>query len=560
MEKLKDTVDAGVFRSVSKPIEISSDSDHSSINCDSSSGKPGCDLAYITITDTDTNSEEENVDVGSSIYGLHREYSATMPKKNVSRIRFNCRNDAIFNIKCSFEHCKDRFENLDAMTYHVDTYHRCGTEVTFSCHLCKKILSTKCGLMRHMNSLHRYSSNDSYVCSYKTCAANYRRKYTLDRHRINVHAKKIVFGNTQHPILLQNRSELDKRYFLIECWQCKEFFEFSDELAYHLVASHTIGSPKSFQCYLCKMIFLSLTLLHGHINIHHIPTSRLKCPFSTCVALHFRYESTLRKHIKARHARVIMIPPKTAKSSRHMPIRCVRGCIKNFFESIDSMMYHIETYHARGNKKMFECYLCRKTCELKRTLHSHMKNQHFGRPWLMCPFAMCVRTFSADIVLKRHIQRMHHTQEESATKEKVVYGFVDSVTRRTNGKGMVGCTRMQCIQVFDSWSAMTYHRSIFHADGIKNTFECHLCKKPFLSRHSLQEHIHTLHAGHKGFTCPIPDCAMKFCRKISLQRHLGYMHKVGVVHRCNWCNRVMASKVSLQYHKNAKHNDCFQKS
>lgn len=526
-----DVIPTGVdVGAISEPVityEISSDSDNSCEEvsvCQWKNFRSNLAESVIRITKTDTDSEDEEIDVGSPTLETYAGDFVAPPMENVNRIRFNNRKNANFMMQCTYGNCKEMFENVDAMTYHVTSYHRKGIDITFVCYLCKRKLSKKNALPSHMNALHCHADVDGYLCPLKNCAIKFHRRYALENHVKTVHVRKIVFGD--------EGDEHCNRYFLFQCKRCNDFFEFSDELMYHLVVSHIRGNPKKFECYLCKFKPKKRQALQNHINVQHIRPAHLMCSFPTCTTI-FYYESTLRDHIKALHVRIIDPPPSKKKeplsASDNALIRCPKGCLKNVFENVDAKTHHIETYHADGIRNTFECHLCQKKFKKVSVLRFHIIKRHCNQSRLMCPFPKCARTFISKYTLKLHIQRLHF--DKVGTKNnKIILGFGDIVISQENGQCMVECTEKSCKDVFGSWQAMMYHRSTFHANGVKNTFECHLCKKPLSSKYKLREHIYTVHAGRKRFQCPSANCCEKFTRKESMQKHFRSNHGPVLVH------------------------------
>lgn len=132
----------------------------------------------------------------------------------------------------------------------------------------------------------------------------------------------------------------------------------------------------------------------------------------------------------------------------------------------------------------------------------------------------------------------------------------------------------KCKDSFDSWNAMTK----YHAGGISDTFECHLCKKSFMSKRYIQQHINAAHiepkcsesssakailtrhidskqGSLKPFGCPNGMCSKRFSRKSHLKQHIAAVHLRLKPFGCPnvTCSRWFSHKSELKRHNDAVH-------
>lgn len=308
---------------------------------------------------------------------------------------------------------------------------------------------------------------------------------------------------------------------------CREKFESTQAMAYHVKIYHGKGIKKKYQCHLCKKFMASRNYLLEHINRVHSRQSKFKCPFLACTRI-FYGKSQLQNHIKVGHAEQ-KIPtagrsqPKKDRivrnehKSDNFSIKCHWNC-KNLFQSIDAMMYHATSFHTRGIKRTFECYLCKKPCARKEHLENHIIRVHSRRASLTCPFPPCARVFYVKQDLRTHIINVHDEKTEKAKKQKS-----ENENGRNNDGFSIKCQK-NCEEYFDSLDAMVYHLNVFHTKGIKNTFECHLCKNKRADKTSIRRHLNSFHTHQSSFKCPISTCSRVFYGKHDLKMHIRNKH------------------------------------
>lgn len=315
----------------------------------------------------------------------------------------------------------------------------------------------------------------------------------------------------------------------IECssGMCREKFESAEAMAYHKKIYHAKGIKKKFQCYLCKKLITTRIYLLEHINRVHSRQSRFKCPFLACTRI-FYGKSQLQTHIKVGHAEQKVPKPDRSKpkkscivrnkqSNDNFSIKCHWNC-KNVFESMDAMMYHAKDFHARGIKRTFECHLCKKVSARKEHLETHIVRIHSRRASLPCPFPACARMFYVKQDLRTHIINVHDGKTEEAQKQQS-----ENSNGCDNNGFSIKCQK-NCEEYFESLDAMVHHLNVFHTKGIKNTFECHLCKQKRSDKTSIRRHLNSFHSHQNVFKCPLPTCSKVFYGKVDLKMHLRNRH------------------------------------
>lgn len=177
-------------------------------------------------------------------------------------------------------------------------------------------------------------------------------------------------------------------------------------------------------------------------------------------------------------------------------IKCKRGRRRGLFDSDDALSHHLTQFHAKGIKKKFCCYLCKKSLVSEQSLEWHMHSQHTGQSQFECSFANCFQKF----VHKGHLQ-----QHTSTVHTK---------------KGHLKCPK--CRETFFYRNVLKMHLANQHDIGI--SFRCHLCKKSLINQQSLQWHMNSQHTGQSLLRCPFAKCSQTFVHKGHLQKHTKSMH------------------------------------
>lgn len=134
-------------------------------------------------------------------------------------------NIARFHIVCrSGGGCGNLFESLDALTYHVKTYHgKKQKENTFECYYCQKFAADMQSVERHMNAVH--ANRSIFRCPFPACPRSFSRQFNLKRHINCIHTKK-------------------KKH---ECTMCTMKYYYKHLLTKHLVNEHGEGNARASQ-------------------------------------------------------------------------------------------------------------------------------------------------------------------------------------------------------------------------------------------------------------------------------------------------------------------------
>lgn len=167
-----------------------------------------------------------------------------------------------FQIKCRARgKCKDLFESWDAMTYHARTQ----KQNEFECLFCKKTVTGKQSLQRHINAVHTHHAK--FKCPYPACARSFNRKCNLKRHINGIHTKLKAY----------------------DCTKCAAKFYYRHLFTNHLANVHAEGNApqkhkdsvkcstkakprytdRTFECYFCRKTLPEKRSLRAHMKALH---------------------------------------------------------------------------------------------------------------------------------------------------------------------------------------------------------------------------------------------------------------------------------------------------
>lgn len=203
--------------------------------------------------------------------------------------------------------CYQTFESMDAMNYHVSTYHAKGVKKTVICYLCEKTYTFRKDLQKHVISAHTRFRH--FNCPFPMCLSRYNQYSNLKRHISTVHANSDTF----------------------KCSKCPKIFYRKVLLKHHMADEHGTG-VHHHRCHLCNGIFAHGSSLRTHINTVHNCLKLFSCQIATCSKA-FTTNHSLKSHINAIHTKKIVF-----------------GCTECSFRSHykNSLSNHMVIFHGNG--------------------------------------------------------------------------------------------------------------------------------------------------------------------------------------------------------------------
>lgn len=463
-------------------------------------------------------------------------------------------------LTCPISKCLKKFYFACELKKHLAGSHSHGDGPAHQCDLCKKSFSTRQSLQQHM-SLHGVPKR--FKCLRPMCSATYHQKSKLDRHAEKMHHDTPT----------------------LSCPVCQKPLEDPKSLDSHMKLAHSGRMPI---CRLCDRIFFSHNNLERHIRDAHCDKSKgdqaepIMCVTITDtesedenVYINLPQSNNPKGGVSVRSAQMksnhaftkqkLAIAKKgqsemgVDRETDKFPVKCMRRCVMNSFESLNAMYYHVEIFHAKGIKNTFECHLCKFkiTSKFKSNFYRHMRSVHFGSESFQCPIQGCSRKFALKAYIKPHIDMVHSKNPRfcglCGNSFKCIRLLRRHVKQVHNEQSRFKCQVASCSKAFPRRYILKEHAINEHRDtlGMHCTFRCHLCNKPCLSLSLLKAHMTHQHIKGKRFKCPIPKCLKKYYNKNLLKRHLAYKHNKGggLVYQCDICKKILSSNQALQWHK-----------
>ncbi|XP_044742579.1 gastrula zinc finger protein XlCGF57.1-like [Chrysoperla carnea] len=335
-----------------------------------------------------------------------------------------------------------------------------------TCNICKKEISTRTTLLRHME-IHDKNRSFKYYCD--KCNKGFYAQENLKKHQLR-HMGKTKFQCDRCEKRFYVLSALGVHYKSshkakpITCPECPQQFYHPLQIEQHHAQTHV---EKKFVCEDCGKIFPTKNRLTKH-KVFHSEARPHVCTFCT---RSFKQKSDLTAHIKKRH---------DDNERREMCYICGKlvlpGCLTIHLDTHNNKSFkcpqcgklyasklilgrHINLKHNNlGEIKKYYCNLCNKALGSKGSLTNHMINIHSEIRKSDCP--ICGKTYKSQNGVKLHIQSVHKNERPHI---------------------------------------------------------CQTCNKAFHTKKILEKHIRT-HTGERPFSCTI--CSKAFGFKEVLKTHM----------------------------------------
>ena len=427
----------------------------------------------------------------------------------------------------------------------------------FECNMCRKVLTSKYSLLRHM----QIHVGRQHLCD--ICNMRFQDAYALKRHK-----------------------EVRHENYRFTCTICDK--EFQTKRGYKLHVDEHNGVFK-FKCDLCGKGFNFNTEYECHMNKHY---NKRPYQCTNCKQSSFRTASGL-----ARHAQ-------RCKSE----IGCCSICGKILKNKV-TLLSH-EKLHQKKDEKSYQCTKCMKTFEKKKLLKEHesdcVKNESnsgnsissdmsssvepaiakltsgtnnvvqaqspkkkSNTPAALHICQVCGKKFARKDSLQRH-QQMHDGYRFKC--EICGHKFVDNIslqqhiqTKHENfrykcdecdkefetRRGLKlhkdqhnGVFRFFCNICSQGFNYTCHYRSHMNKHNNHRAFACEKCKAGFFSNSELSKHRRAC-VRNEDYKCD--QCDKRFRWRNSYVIHMK-VHQ-GIVHQCSHCGKIFKFERSLVQHE-----------
>lgn len=369
------------------------------------------------------------------------------------------------------EYCSQCFPTTERLLHHLEYFH--DDKTFYECDRCPKVFAMK-DLMDIHISCHP-AVDPQYQC--EICDKNFFKPSDLNRHidsshlylRNALHQKPRKFARRTFPLQIERwRTFLSIYYFsAFQCGTCGERFDRADIMETHITQEHIEGAERRngdyrlFECYVCKLRFVSMAGVRKHLSQHDLSQSCSVC------------NQMLSMEMFERHL--------CDSKSRELPCEYCNS----IFSSVSELMNHLDVAHING-RKIYKCLECPKFFPMKllKSFHKHPTKKVSNEQSFTCD--ICSKSFLAITSLIQH--KKIHDPENSA------YAIVFIVE----------------IQFWFCFYFATFSDHI-----------CDKCGKGFRILGNLEKHfkIHT----EPKFKCS--DCPRKFHRKTAYNLHRDAAHR-----------------------------------
>lgn len=313
---------------------------------------------------------------------------------------------------------------------------------------------------------------------------------------------------------------------------------------YRICKKKKIDPNKMYTCKICpdSQQFISLRSLNSHYKTH----AKTRCKVCQFIVS----EADLIEHMKINHEDYVHLCKlcnyfsysadglQTHTEKFHSGPQCAlchkkvkendlkfHRCKFNCLECTDNVCKHYKylvSYRDQfiNNAVKIKCPDCDYVCPRREALLGHANREHLDHHPFIC--AHCDQQFYSRTTLRCHINQFH--------KERYICEFCDqeyyTKTSLENHRKLCQCIERDfkcdhCTCSFDTLEELANHVKLRHDE---DTFNCNLCKKKFLSKIKLQDHIFKVHSGlqikRKRSLLECPVCETKCLNRRQLMQHI----------------------------------------
>ncbi|CAH1792569.1 unnamed protein product, partial [Owenia fusiformis] len=369
-----------------------------------------------------------------------------------------------------------------------------------------------------------------FRCAYPECGMKFSRKFNLNRHH-----KKCHLEIKQE--LLQNTPISGGRKIL-RCLnpECGKIFSSKFNLKRHLKRFHS------------ELKEINQELFQNTTKSGRIKTFKQELSENTSADLpelvkdsQELFPNTLTPKKSELSGGKQKLFQNTGKSRRKGILKCANPKCEKKFSSKFNLKRHLKRFHPE--LKEIKQELFQNTTTSKKSSGDTQKlfqnTLNSGKIILRCANPECGKKFSSKFNLKRHQKRFHvsvdgfHPESERKSSSKFnlnkhqkgfpvcdeIMGSRQELTIKKSDK--ILCEL--CATPISQMSGYRKHMKSKHGMGL---FTCDICKRQFVGKGALSEHISLVHVGVDPFLCEQPDCGKCFSNEFSLKRHQKRYHSL----------------------------------
>lgn len=233
------------------------------------------------------------------------------------------------------------------------------------------------------------------------------------------------------------------------------------------VLKHTI---RKTCCTICLLQFTSKFNLQEHKKVDHLVNEKMSCACNICSRA---FSSEIKKNLHEK---------------RHKARKC--DLCSKVFRSQPAFNNHIQRhsikFNVHGQKQ--SCSFCEKECTNDNDLTSHVNKVHLQIKPYSCD--MCDKQFYTQKNLKCH-KKVHcmRSKEKCEFCTKTLKSRKDLVIHIRKHIGIKPHQCLLCSQMFYSENLVIKHMNKWHG----GRFCCKLCKKVFVNKIGLRNHVNMVH-------------------------------------------------------------------
>ena len=216
---------------------------------------------------------------------------------------------------------------------------------------------------------------------------------------------------------------------------------------------------------------------------------------------------------------------------------------------LDFSIYFRRHLSIHGEKKSFNCSVCKKEYSDRSTFKRHMKEKH-GENERQFGCHVCKKHFRRKETLNSHISKLHADKSETSKVETPNAKNENEVQAKAEESkteySFVKCP--ECEKTFYKKSSMEIHLRTHTGE---KPYVCEQCGKKFARSNNLKLHKR-IHTGYKPHKCHFHECGKSFSDISALKRHLR-THTGEKPYSCSKCPRSFSQLSTMKVHeKNCK--------